>query len=64
MNVTCNEDYYKYMPTFRPEAGPCGKTYDDAERYTICPHKEIPPRVTPELLDAEIARQKADGSFG
>ena len=48
MIVTCNEEYWKYMEEMRDRTpgAPCGKTFDDAERRTICPHEELPPYVS------------------
>lgn len=38
MIVTCNEKYWEHMQSSMPEDAPCGRSYDDAERSTRCPH--------------------------
>lgn len=45
MIVTCDEERWRYMETIRDrtEGAPCGLTYDDAKRSTICPHPELAP---------------------
>lgn len=42
MIQTCNEEYWEYMPNFKPADAPCGRTYDDVDCSTICPHNELP----------------------
>lgn len=36
------------MQLMKPKEAPCGKTYDDAECSTICPHEPLPPKLTYE----------------
>lgn len=48
MIVTCDETYWKFMPLSKPDDAPCGRTYDDAECSTICPHEKLPKPMTPE----------------
>lgn len=50
MMRTCNDDYWKYMTSTLERNGdpsnpgkPCGRTFEDINRSTICPHDEIPP---------------------
>ena len=52
MMVTCNAEYWKYMPSMMPPEAPCNTTYDDAERSVMCPHNPLAPKMTPEELDA------------
>jgi len=46
--VTCNVEYWQFMQKLMPEGAPCGKTYDDEENFTICPHESLPPKLTLE----------------
>ncbi len=41
MFVTWDEKYWEFMPQLKPEGAPCGKTYDDAQRLTYCPHNPL-----------------------
>ncbi len=50
MIVTCNAEYWKYMESMKPEGAPCGKTYDDVDHSTICPHPELPAKLTLDEL--------------
>ena len=46
MIVTCNEERWENVGQIMrgalgEDAKPCGKTYDDVDRSTICPHKPL-----------------------
>lgn len=50
MMQTCNEAYWEHMENVLARNGdpenpgkPCGKTFDDVDHSTICPHEELPP---------------------
>jgi len=50
MIQTCNKDYWKHMENVLARNGdpknpgePCGQTFDDAQRSTLCPHNLLPP---------------------
>lgn len=45
MIQTCSEEYWANMPKLRPKNGPCGKTFDDRDHYTFCPHDYFPPAI-------------------
>lgn len=63
--VTCNEDQYKGMKTVF-----CGKTFDDAECSTICPHNPLPPPLTKEQIEEQFSKMREaveeefPGTFG
>lgn len=60
MRVTCNEDHFKYMPQYRPATGPCGETYNDTFRSTLCPHDELPPKLTQAELEELYVKLNPD----
>ncbi len=55
MIVTCNDEYWKYMESMKPESAPCGKTYDDVDHSTICPHKPLPGPLSDAEVDSMVA---------
>lgn len=58
MIQTCNEEFWRHAYR-KPGAAPCGRTFDDAERSTVCPHEKLPPKrtgwpfTTPERAEEE-----------
>lgn len=38
MIQTCNEEYWKDMEWLKQPEAPCGKTFDDLDHLTYCPH--------------------------
>lgn len=42
MQQTCNDAYWEGMEKLRPKEAPCGRTFDDVDHWTFCPHDEIP----------------------
>lgn len=50
MIVTCNEAYWEFMESLKPKDAPCGLTYEDVDHSTVCPHRELPPKLA-ELYD-------------
>lgn len=50
MIQTCNAAYWEHMQPVLARNGdpenlgqPCGKTFDDFEQSTLCPHDPLPP---------------------
>jgi hypothetical protein len=47
MIQVCNDEYWKGLENIRdrnPEA-PCGRTFDDFDQSTQCPHEHFPPNL-------------------
>lgn len=52
MIKTCNGEYWQYMESMKPAEAPCGRTFDDEIASTLCPHDELPPKLThAELME-------------
>lgn len=62
MIVTCNEEYWRYMPKLKPPEAPCGKTYDDAECLVLCPHEPLPPKLT-EAEQEELLKKILEAGY-
>lgn len=53
MIVTCDAERWSYVGFILKNSGiegPCGRTYDDAECSTICPHDSLPPKLSEDQL--------------
>jgi hypothetical protein len=59
MIVTCNDKYWEFMQASKPEGAPCGRTYNDVDHSTICPHEKF-------LSEAETQQriEQACGELG
>jgi hypothetical protein len=42
MIKTCDAAYWQFMEALKPEAAPCGRTFDDYDHSTVCPHNRLP----------------------
>lgn len=51
MIVTCDAERWEYVGSLiKDHDEPCGKTFDDAECSTICPHDPLPPKLSEKEL--------------
>jgi hypothetical protein len=41
MRQVCNDEYWAGMPEMKPDDAPCGRTFDDFDQRTFCPHPEF-----------------------
>lgn len=62
MKRTCNAADWEYWPAAStPKEAPCGRTYDDVDHSTLCPHEPLPPKLSEGELSDLHDRMKADG---
>jgi hypothetical protein len=59
MMQTCNDEHWQYMKKLKPAEAPCGKTFDDVDHSTICPHSYILSRE-----ERDQAYENACGTLG
>lgn len=70
MMQTCNGAYWEHMEQVLARHGdpenpgqPCGKTFDDVDHSTICPHEKFPPKMSAKGQDRLLSQVLPTGTI-